>query len=147
MGQASDLTCAARPHSSIANDCIELSNTISRASVVLNQYVREVREARADLDAVSRELHSLQSTLELLKEDAGALPSKVATETPPLLQQCNRVVGELDADLLALDGSALSRPQKRAQWVSVGKHQIKELLPAIAVHRAILALALDLITM
>ncbi|KAM0809790.1 hypothetical protein AB5N19_10137 [Seiridium cardinale] len=131
--------------SSITTDCIELGNTISRASLVLNEFVREVREARADLDAVSRELHSLQSVLDLLKDDAGALPSRVATETPALLQQCNRVVSELDADLLALDGSALTRPQKRSQWISVGKRQIAELMPTIEAHRTMLGLALDLV--
>lgn len=130
--------------SSITTDCIELGNTISRASLVLNEYVREVREARADLDVVSRELHSLQSVLNLLKEDAGTLPSRVAAETPALLQQCNRVVSELDADLLALDGSALSRPQKRSQWISVGKRQIADLMPLLEAHRTMLGLALDL---
>lgn len=133
--------------SSITTDCIELGNTISRASLVLNGFVREVREARTDLDSVSRELHSLQSVLNLLKEDAGALPSKVATETPALLQQCNRVISELDADLLALDGSALSRPQKRSQWISTGKRQIAGLLPIIEAHRTVLGLALDLVGM
>ncbi|KAH8196252.1 hypothetical protein TruAng_009577 [Truncatella angustata] len=131
--------------SSITTDCIEVGNTISRASLVLNEFVREVREARADLDNVSRELHSLQRVLDLLKDDAGALPLRVATETPALLQQCNRVVSELDADLLALDGSALSRPQKRSQWISVGKQQIAELVPIIEVHRTMLGLALDLV--
>lgn len=132
-------------NSSITTDCIELGNTISRASLVLNEFVRQVREARADLDNVSRELHSLQSVLDLLKEDAGALPSRVATETPALLQQCNRAVSELDADLLALDGSALSRTQKRSQWISVGKRQIGELLPVIEAHRTMLGLSLDLV--
>ncbi|KAI0132792.1 Rho GTPase activation protein [Xylariales sp. AK1849] len=130
---------------SITTDCIELGNTISRSSFVLNEYVREVREARADLDAVSRELHSLQSVLDLLKDDAGSLPSKLAAETPALLQQCNRVVSELDGTLLALDGSALSRPQKRSQWISMGKQQIAELLPALEAHRIIIGLALDLV--
>ncbi|KAF3007351.1 hypothetical protein G7054_g2408 [Neopestalotiopsis clavispora] len=131
--------------SSITTDCIELGNTISRASLVLNEFVREVREARADLDVVSRELHSLQSVLDLLKDDAGALPTRIATETPALLQQCNRVVSELDADLLALDGSALSRPQKRTQWIGVGKQQIADILPIIEAHRTMLGLALDLV--
>ncbi|KAI1875081.1 uncharacterized protein JN550_002510 [Neoarthrinium moseri] len=134
-----------RAISSITTDCMELGNTISRASLVLNEYVREVREARADLDVVSRELHSLQSVLDLLKDDAGSLPSKVATETPALLQQCNLVVSELDADLLALDGSALSRPQKRSQWISRGKQQMAELVPTLEAHRAVLGLALDLV--
>lgn len=131
--------------SSITTDCIELGNTISRASLVLNDFVREVREARADLDNVSRELHSLQSVLDLLMDDAGALPTRVATETPALLQQCNRLVSELDADLLALDGSALSRPQKRSQWISIGKGQIADLLPILEAHRTMLGLALDLV--
>ncbi|KAH8681041.1 hypothetical protein BX600DRAFT_10540 [Xylariales sp. PMI_506] len=131
--------------STITTDCIELGSTIHRASLILNEYVREVREARADLDAVSRELHSLQSVLNLLKDDASSLPSKLSTETPALVQQCNRTVSELDADLLALDGSALSRTQKRSQWISRGKQQMAELMPALEAHRIILGLALDLV--
>jgi hypothetical protein len=131
--------------SSITTDCIELGNTISRASLGLNEFVREVREARADLDSVSRELHSLQSVLNLLKDDAGNLPSKLAAETPVLLQQCNSVVGELDGCLLALDGRALSRTQKRSQWISVGKEQIAGLKTALEAHRALIGLALDLV--
>ncbi|ORY64865.1 Rho GTPase activation protein [Pseudomassariella vexata] len=130
---------------SITTDCIELGNTISRASLVLNEFVREVREARSDLDTISRELHSLQSVLTLLKEDAGNLPSKIAAQTPALLEQCNRVVSELDACLLALNGSALSKTQKRAQWIAVGKQQIAQLRAALEAHRATMGLALDLV--
>ncbi|KAK6828465.1 hypothetical protein PG987_011806, partial [Apiospora arundinis] len=131
--------------SSITADCIELGNTISRATLVLNEYVRDVREARADLDEVSRELHSLQSVLNLLKDDAPSLPSKIATQTPSILQQCNALVEELDTALLSLDDPELTRPQKRTRWLCVGKSHIADLRDALEAHRTTVGLALDLV--
>ncbi|KAK8118473.1 uncharacterized protein PG998_003099 [Apiospora kogelbergensis] len=131
--------------SSITTDCIELGNTISRATLVLNEFVREVREARSDLDRVSRELHSLQGVLDLLKEDAASLPSKIAAQTPSILQQCNRLVEELDSSLLALDDPELSRPQKRTRWLCVGKAHIADLRDGLEAHRTTVGLALDLV--
>ncbi|KAK7997849.1 hypothetical protein PG989_005889 [Apiospora arundinis] len=130
---------------SITADCIELGNTISRATLVLNEYVRDVREARADLDEVSRELHSLQSVLNLLKDDAPSLPSKIATQTPSILQQCNALVEELDTALLSLDDPELTRPQKRTRWLCVGKSHIADLRDALEAHRTTVGLALDLV--
>ncbi|KAK8051029.1 hypothetical protein PG993_002414 [Apiospora rasikravindrae] len=129
----------------ITTDCIELGNTISRTTLVLNEFVREVREARSDLDAVSRELHSLQGVLNLLKDDAPNLPSKIAAQTPAILQQCNVIVDELDTSLLALDSPELSRPEKRTRWISEGKPHIADLRDALEAHRTTVGLALDLV--
>ncbi|KAK8079626.1 hypothetical protein PG997_007444 [Apiospora hydei] len=125
----------------ITTDCIELGNTISRATLVLNEFVREVREARSDLDAVSRELHSLQGVLNLLKDDAPNLPSKIAAQTPAILQQCNVIVDELDTSLLALSSPELSRPEKRTRWISEGKPHIADLRDALEAHRTTVGLA------
>lgn len=122
-----------------------MGNTISRATLVLNEFVREVREARSDLDEVSRELHSLQGVLNLLKEDAPNLPSKIAAQTPSILQQCNEVVEELDTSLLALDDPELTRPEKRTRWISVGKPHLASLRDAIEAHRTTVGLTLDLV--
>lgn len=97
------------------------------------------------MDAVSRELHSLQSVLTLIKEDAGSLPSKLAAQTPAVLEHCNRVVSDLDGCLLALNGGALSRTDKRSQWISTGRQQIAELRGTLEAHRATMGLALDLV--
>lgn len=122
-----------------------MGNTISRATLVLNEFVREVREARSDLDVVSRELHSLQGVLNLLKEDAPNLPCKIAAQTPSILQQCNEIVEDLDTTLLALDDPELSKAEKRTRWISEGKPQLADLRDAIEAHRATVGLALDLV--
>ncbi|KAI8712293.1 hypothetical protein NCS52_01327000 [Fusarium sp. LHS14.1] len=55
---------------SIAAGCAGLITAIGGLSINLHSFVRTCREARGDLDSVSRELLSLQIILELIKEDA-----------------------------------------------------------------------------
>ena len=54
---------------SIAGTCISLVGTITKTSIVVTSFVRDVDVARSDLDAVSRELLSLKTVLELLADD------------------------------------------------------------------------------
>jgi hypothetical protein len=49
--------------------CIGLASTITRTSLIVIGFVKDVRAARSDLDAVSRELLSLKTVLELLVDD------------------------------------------------------------------------------
>jgi GTPase-activating protein SAC7 len=93
---------------------------VGKALLVLNGFVRDVREARLDVDGISRELHSLQSVLDLLKEDAGLFPSELAEQTPEVLVHCKRVVDELDECMSMLNSDKLSRQEKRKYWISHG---------------------------
>jgi hypothetical protein len=55
---------------SITAACITLVTTVSKVSIQINGFVQEVRDTRRDLDAVSQELISLKTVLEILSEDA-----------------------------------------------------------------------------
>jgi hypothetical protein len=72
---------------SITASCVTLVATISKLSISINGFVREVRDARRDLDAVSRELQSLKTLLEIFSEDVqdSAFP-------PSLLQQISGIL-------------------------------------------------------
>ncbi|KAK6957570.1 hypothetical protein Daesc_000357 [Daldinia eschscholtzii] len=130
---------------SITSDCITLGNAITTANNILNGFVREVREARSDVDGVSRELHSLQSVLELLNEDASLFPPELAERIPTVLEHCARVVDELDAVISSLNSDELSRQDKRAQWLATGRQEVAIFRTALEAHKAVLGLALDLV--
>lgn len=126
-------------------DCITLGNDIAKTSLVLNGFVREVREARADVDGISRELHSLQSVLNLLKEDTELFPTLLAAQTPTVLDHCCKVVEELDDCFSSLNRGDLSRQEKRKLWAARGRKASSRFRPALEAHRAIIGLALDLV--
>ncbi|KAI1416846.1 Rho GTPase activation protein [Hypoxylon sp. FL1857] len=130
---------------SITTDCITLSSTIAKASVVLNGFVRDVREARSDVDGVSRELHSLQGVLDLLKEDAGLFPPELAERIPAVIEHCSNVVTELDANISALSSGEIPKQDKRAQWLATGRKDTAAFRASLEAHKAVLGLALDLV--
>ncbi|KAI1802043.1 Rho GTPase activation protein [Daldinia bambusicola] len=130
---------------SITSDCITLGNAITTANNILNGFVREVREARSDVDAVSRELHSLRSVLELLNEDASLFPPELAERIPTVIEHCARVVDELDTAISNLNSDDLSRQDKRSQWLATGRQKVARFRTALEAHKAVIGLALDLV--
>jgi hypothetical protein len=54
----------------IAVGCVSLISAIRKTSVVITSFVRNCHAVRHDLDAVSRELTSLKTVVNLLKDDA-----------------------------------------------------------------------------
>ncbi len=105
-------------NSAITTGCFGAANAIAKTAVALAAFVRQVRPARADLDAVSRELHSLDAVLDLLRDDANSMPPDLARRTPQVLSHCNAVVAELDGLVAALDGPGLSPHDKKLRWAA-----------------------------
>lgn len=130
---------------SIATDCSTLSGSIAKVSTILNGFVREVREVRSDVDGVSRELHSLQSVLDFLKEDAGLFPPELAERIPDVLGHCSAVVDQLDAGISALSCTELPKQEKRSQWLASGRREVAQFRTSLEAHKAVLGLALDLV--
>ncbi|OTB06462.1 hypothetical protein M426DRAFT_318875 [Hypoxylon sp. CI-4A] len=128
----------------IITDCDALSKAISKASVVLNGFVREIREARSDIDGVSRELHSLQSVLELIKEDASFFPPELAERVPCVVDHCCTVVVDLDTSMSTLSSSDLSKEEKKTRWIATGKEEAAAFRSSLEAHKAIMGIALDL---
>ncbi|KAI3332494.1 Rho GTPase activation protein [Xylariaceae sp. AK1471] len=130
---------------SITADCIVLDSKIAKVLSTLNSFVRHVREARSDADAVSRELHSLQTVLELLKEDAALFPPELAEHTPSIIEHCSYVVDRLDESLSGLHSPELSKQEKRAQWLGIGRTEVACFRTTLEAHKAAIGLALDLV--
>ncbi|KAI0097751.1 Rho GTPase activation protein [Nemania sp. FL0031] len=130
---------------SITAECTALDNKIAKLLATLTSFVRHVREARSDVDAVSRELHSLQTVLILLKEDAALFPPELAQHTPAIIEHCSYVIDKLDESLLAFDSPELSKQEKRTQWLDRGRTEAASFRTTLEAHKTAIGLALDLV--
>lgn len=130
--------------SSISTGCFALSSAIAKTSVSLNTFVRDVRESRAELEALSGELYSLDGVLDLLRDDAESFPRTLAARTPTVLQHCIAVVNELEGYLTILNSNELSRQAKKFRWTATKSHLAKLRL-TLDGYKSTLGLALDLV--
>ncbi|KAH8162263.1 hypothetical protein CIB48_g5980 [Xylaria polymorpha] len=130
---------------STAADCVALDSKITKLLSTLAGFVRHVREARSDIDDVSRELHSLQTVLDLLKEDAAFFPPDLAEHTPAIIEQCSRVIDKLNESVSVFDSPQLSKQEKRTQWLGVGRIEAASFRTTLEAHKAAIGLVLDLV--
>ncbi|KAI1189252.1 Rho GTPase activation protein [Nemania serpens] len=130
---------------SITAECDALDSRITQLLGTLTNFVRHVREARCDVDAVSRELHSLQTILILLKEDAALFPPELALHTPVVIRHCSSAVDRLDESFSVLCEPELSKQEKRAGWLSMGRTEATRSRITLEAYREAIGLALDLV--
>lgn len=131
---------------SISADCVSLSGSrIPQLLASLTAFVRHVREARSDIDALSRELHSLQTVLELLREDADLFPAELVERTAVVVKHCSSVVEKIDVSISALDDTGRSKQEKRGAWLDTGVEEMAGFRTALEAHRLALGLAVDLV--
>jgi hypothetical protein len=76
---------------SITATCIALVSTITKTSLLVGGFVKDVRAARSDLDGVSRELLSLKTVLELLADDVTDSTNESFPQT--LQKQITGIIG------------------------------------------------------
>ncbi|RBR26195.1 uncharacterized protein FIESC28_00978 [Fusarium coffeatum] len=133
---------------SIATGCASLITTIGSLSLSITSFVRGCREARTDLDRVSRELHSLQTALELIQEDAKddtkPFPDIIQRHVSDIVTNCNSVVVEIQTCITKYgDGKARSK----AAWALNGQGDMQKLRSSLEAHKSALELALDMLTL
>lgn len=103
-----------------------------------------MREARAELDAVLAELHSLEGVIEILKDDASSFPPDLAQRTPPLLEHCSSILNQIDGYMHVCNGLALSKRDKKFRWLAIRVDMVKLRL-TLEGYKSILALVTDLV--
>jgi hypothetical protein len=133
----------------IATGCVSLVATISKLSISISGFVRDVRGARSDLDTVSRELLSLKTVLELLAEDAADSNASGFSETlrkqvTGIITNCNGVLEEIEGVLTKLGGS---RIDKAARWALTGQNDVSKLRSSLEAHKSALEIALDMVAL
>lgn len=137
-------TNSLRSSRSIPTDCSSASASISKTSPALRNFVREVREARTELDAVVAELHSLEGVLDILKDDANSFPWDLAKRTPPLLQHCTSIINQIEGYMHVCNGVGLSKRDKKFRWLAIRGDMMKLRL-TLEGYKSILALVTDLV--
>lgn len=128
----------------ISTGCAALANAVEKTSAALNAFIRDVRESRLELNALSGELHSLDGILDLMKDDASSFPPKLAARTPTVLQHCTAVVNELEGYVTILNSADLSRQAKKLRWAATKSH-MSRIQSTLDGYKSTLGLALDLV--
>jgi len=132
---------------SITISCITLITSIVKVSLQINGFIREVRDARGDLDAVSRELLSLKTVLEMLSEDADkgkGFPESLLKQISGILTNCGGVVEQIQVSLEKYGGGGIRRGVK---WSISGREDMNKLRLTLEAHKTALDIALDMITL
>ncbi|EEU37490.1 uncharacterized protein NECHADRAFT_86363 [Fusarium vanettenii 77-13-4] len=133
---------------SIATGCAGLITAIGGLSINLHSFVRTCREARGDLDSVSRELLSLQTILELIKEDASdsskPFPKTLNQHITAILGNCNLVVSEIQT---CITKYGQDRLKTRVAWAINGQGDISKLRSSLEAHKTALEIALDMLAL
>ena len=134
---------------SITATCIGLASTIARTSLVVIGFVKDVRAARSDLDAVSRELLSLKTVLELLADDVDdsssrSIPQTLQNQIAGIVRNCTGVVVDIEQTLKKHEGGKVI---KAAKWVASGKSDVCRLQLSLEAHKSALEIALDMVTL
>lgn len=118
-------------------------------TIAVTKFVRDVRGARSDLDAVSRELLSLNTVLELLAEDVansenGTFPAALQKQITGIITNCTAVVVEIQVVLDKHEGTKI---MKAAKWVAFGNEDMNKLRSSLEAHKSALEIALDMIAL
>jgi Fungal N-terminal domain of STAND proteins len=133
----------------ITATCISLVSTIGQVSLQINTFVRQVRDARQDLDAVSRELHSLETILNIMsdeddnQEKQAALPINLVAQITGIMSNCGGVLAQIQASLAKHGGGGL---RKGIKWTISGREDMDKLRSSLEAHKSALGLTLDFAT-
>lgn len=126
---------------SIATGCVSLVATIGTMAVRITSFVRTVREARGDLDHISRELASLRNILDLIQADASqSLPGTLTRHLEGIIGNCNTIMVDLEQvlDKYQHGGSLAS-----SKWAIHGKEDVEGLRARLETNTRSLNLAVD----
>lgn len=133
---------------SVTFSCVTLFSTVSKVSYSLWNVIQESRDARGDLEAISRELSSIQMVLESLsretaKPHSSILPVNLKNQIFGILKNCNVVVVDIET---SLKKHAQSRLGRSGYWiVGGGKNDMAKYRFSLEAHKSALEIALAMI--
>ena len=134
---------------SVTTGALSIVGNIVDLTITISIFMRQVRDARNDLDAVLRELISLKSTLEILAEDVSgpephALPESLSTQVQGILRGCDSVVMEIAKTLSKFEGNGIIL---RSQWAITGRSDMEKLRSSLEAHKTALNIVLDMLSL
>ena len=130
----------------VSTACVGLLAAVARLSTQIAQFVSGVREARRDMDSVSRELSSLALCLETLRDDSTKIqyPDGLRQTLVVVLGNCDTVTQQMHTLLEKMSSKNLGR---RAQWVATGRDDMNRLRSSLEAYKSALDIALEVTAM
>jgi hypothetical protein len=126
--------------------CASLISSVLTLSKQIATFVSDVRAARKDMDAVSRELSSLTLSLEGLRSDSSKInfPDSLRRNLVDVLRNCDDVTKEMQDLLSKLSSASLRR---RMQWSTLDCDEMNKLRSRLEAHKSAIDITLDMISM
>lgn len=126
---------------SIATGCLSILTTLATLSKQIGIFVVGVRDAQNDMEAVSRELVSLQLCLVMLQNDSSNIsyPAELEGNIKGVLSNCRQVVADMTKLLTNLQSP---KAIQRIQWAATGSAQMNQLRLSLENHKSALKIAL-----
>ena len=126
---------------SITTAALSLLGTSIALSKQISAFVITTKDARKDMDAVSRELASLQLCLESLKEedDANHFPQKLRESLTIIMRHCQDIIDQIGSLLARFASGNISR---RLQWSLFGRDEAERLRNSLEAHKSAIEIAL-----
>ncbi|KAJ9659296.1 hypothetical protein H2198_003172 [Neophaeococcomyces mojaviensis] len=132
---------------SLASSCLSIVSNAGTLILRITIFVSEVRSARRDLDAVSRELTTLQLCVSALKDDQqlgiSTLPQDMKNNLNQILVNIQLIVNQISDMLIKLSSGRLGR---RIQWAMTERDEMNKFRSSLESNKLALEVALTLST-
>jgi hypothetical protein len=128
---------------SISAACVGVASGAATLSTQIFRFAAQVRASRKDMDAVSREVSSLQMCLETLRDDAVAInyPPRIRQNIYEILKNCEAKINEMVVLLGTVEARNLGRG---LQWTVMYRDQMNAMRVSLEVYKSSLEIALEL---
>ena len=126
--------------------CASLISGVVTLSKQVTTFVSDVRAARKDMDAVSRELSSLTLSLAALRDDSLKInfPESLQQNLVGVIGNCDVVTKDMQKLLQKLSSESLGR---RVEWSMSARDEMNKLRSRLEAHKSAIDIALDMLTM
>ena len=132
---------------SLSVSCYTLITAIANLSTQVSGFIRSVRNARGDVDALTRELASLRIVLEVLvgdSTDGNNIPEPIEKQLLGVIANCSQVISQIETSLARYAGDGIGAGMK---WTITGRDDMEKLRSHLGAHKSTLELALELVNL
>lgn len=135
---------------SIAASALSVASGIGSAIITVHSFFKVVREAKHDLEAVSHELSSVKTVLELIDYDCNTgvwnnlgIQKQLQDQLLANIEKCGVVAQEID-DLLKKYLTDSKR--RRIQWAIEGRRDMEKCCSRLEGHKSAIDMAVEVMT-
>jgi Fungal N-terminal domain of STAND proteins len=133
---------------SIATASVSLAIAIGQVISSIGQFVKQVKEAKNDLDLVVKELQSLSNVLQLMSADDA---STTLRDFPPHLRnRFTEIIGDCQGAVEAVDKTLKKHQTGKLQavrWAQSGSAEVNSLRANLEIHKSTFGIVLGILSM